>query len=66
MTACFRAEVGRYGNWEERCSEANRPNREFPSDDSTSLLSRPVSVGCCDDSPIVAISSVDCDVGREV
>lgn len=67
VTASLSAEVGRYGNKVERCSDANRPSKELPSDDRTSLLSIVVSIGCCDDSPVMAAgSSVDCVDGREV
>ena len=31
--------MGRYGNCEERCSDANKPSREFPSDDRISFVS---------------------------
>ena len=39
MTACFSAAVGRYGYWADRCSDAKRPNNEFPSEERTSFVS---------------------------
>jgi len=38
--------VGRYGNCEDRCSDANNPSREFPSDDRISFVSVVSSANC--------------------
>jgi len=46
VTACFKAAVGRYGNCEERCSDANSPSNEFPRDDRTSFVSVDSSANC--------------------
>jgi hypothetical protein len=55
VTAAFNAVDGRCGNCVDRCSEANRPKRELPSEDRISL----VSVICSDKfvkSPSVSVS----------
>ena len=38
--------MGRYGNCEDRCSDANNPSREFPSDDRISFVSVVSSANC--------------------